>query len=168
MQKTSVLVAGAGAWGTALAVLLSRKGHPCLLWGHTAAHVEQLTAERENHRFLPGIRFPDLLTPTTDLAGGIVSAELVLVAVPSHAFAATLRKLVQYILPDLPLCWATKGFDASARLLHETAMDISGTQHPLAVLSGPSFAQETAAGYPTAVTVAANDINYAQDRKSVV
>ena len=162
-MTTTIAVLGAGSWGTALAIALARNGHAVRLWGHHAAHIAQLAAERENRRYLPGVALPATLSPVASLATALEGADDCLVVVPSAAFRALLLELKPLFVPGQRLAWATKGLDArSGNLLHEVAEEVFGSV-PLAVLSGPSFAREVARGLPTAVTVAANDQAFARD-----
>lgn len=152
-----VAVLGAGSFGTALALLLARNGHSVSLWGRDGPHVRDLGRARENVRDLPGFRFPDGLTVGSDLtiAG---AADVVVLAVPSAAFAATVAALAALDSVPSRLVWGTKGFDPQApRLLSEVAHELLPAGTALAVLSGPTFAREIAADLPAAVTVAAAD-----------
>lgn len=160
---TRVAVLGAGSWGTALAALITRHGHQATLWGRDAAIIDAVARQRENPRYLPGIELPLGLQATTDLAASLQGAHLVLVVVPSHAFADTLHALLPYRPADAGVAWATKGFEpGSGRLLHEVAAELLGPQVPLAVVTGPSFAQEVARGLPTALTVHSPDNGFGQ------
>ena len=162
-DKPAVAVLGAGSWGTALAALIARHGHATLLWGRDAAVAEAIDAGHENPRYLPGIALPPSLRATTDLARALSGAGLVLVAVPSHAFAETLRELAPLRPAHGGVAWATKGFEpGSGRFLHEVAGEVLGGEVPLAVVTGPSFAKEVAAGQPTAVTVHGDDEGFTQ------
>lgn len=153
MHKVAVL--GAGSWGTALALQLARNGHQVRLWGHRRSHILALKNERENTRYLPGIRFPETLIPTASPGEAITDARFILVAVPSTHFQALLTLLAP-IIKDTALIWAIKGFaNDSGRLLSQVFTAQFTTAHPYAVLAGPSFAREVAAGQPTAVTIAA-------------
>ncbi len=168
-HKPAVAVLGAGSWGTALAALITRHEHPTVLWGRDADVVERISVVHENPRYLPGIALPAALAATTDLAAALTGADLVLVVVPSHAFAQTLRALA----PLRPRCagvaWATKGFEpGSGRFLHEVAGVVLGDSVPLAVVTGPSFAKEVAAGLPTALTVHSDDEPFAQQVADVL
>src|SRR5688572_4404860 len=150
----SVAVLGAGSWGTALAALIARHGHPVVLWGRDADGIAAIDQRHENPRYLPGIALPDELRATTDLAVALRDADLVLVVVPSHAFAETMRALAPHRPAHAGVAWATKGFEpGSGRFLHEVAADVLGDDVPLAVVTGPSFAKEVAIGLPTALTV---------------
>ncbi|MGH8127290.1 MAG: NAD(P)H-dependent glycerol-3-phosphate dehydrogenase [Gammaproteobacteria bacterium] len=160
-MSSKITVLGAGAWGTALAIHLARRGGDVTLWGHRPEHVAQLARTRENARYLPGAQLPANLYPEPDIGSAVDAAEHVLVVVPSKAFGQTLEALAT--LSDAPVFWATKGLDVdSGRPLHEQAARVLGTRRGLGVLSGPSFAREVAAGLPTAVTVAATDMALAR------
>ncbi|TWI13553.1 NAD(P)H-dependent glycerol-3-phosphate dehydrogenase [Aerolutibacter ruishenii] len=158
-----VAVLGAGSWGTALAALIARHGHPTVLWGRDAATIDAIQNRHENPRYLPGIALPDTLHATTDLPVALHGADLVLVVVPSHAFAETLRALAPHRPARAGVAWATKGFEpGSGRFLHEVAGEVLGEGVPLAVVTGPSFAKEVAQGLPTALTVHSDDADFAQ------
>ena len=159
----SVAVLGAGSWGTALAALIARHGHRVVLWGRDAGVVEAIDRRHENPHYLPGIALPPELRASTDLAATLRDADLVLVVVPSHAFAETLRALAPLRPQGAGVAWATKGFEpGSGRFLHEVAGDMLGDGVPLAVVTGPSFAKEVAQGLPTALTVHSDEAAFAQ------
>lgn len=152
---TRVAVLGAGAWGTVLAVVLAGAGTEVRLWAHRQGHAEAMAHQRENPAYLPGLRIPDAVTPTADLAGALGAAELAIVAVPSRAVRPLLRDLPVDTLP--PLLLAAKGIepDGFRRLSQAVEEERPGT--PVAVLSGPNLAAEIAAGKPAAATVASHD-----------
>lgn len=154
---TRVAVLGAGAWGTALAVHLAQAGHEVCLWAHSATHAEQMQLQGVNQRYLPNAVFPDGLQVSGDLDQALTHADAVLIVVPSDAFARVLQQLkARFAQGKLPLlAWATKGFEpAGQRLLHQVVLDELGAQAPMAVLSGPTFADEVAKGLPTAMVSA--------------
>ncbi|QNP41893.1 NAD(P)H-dependent glycerol-3-phosphate dehydrogenase [Lysobacter solisilvae (ex Woo and Kim 2020)] len=158
-----VAVVGAGSWGTALAALIARHGCNAVLWGRDAECIAAINARHENPRYLPGIELPDTLSATTDLAACVTGADLVLVVVPSHAFAETLHALAPLRPAHAGVAWATKGFEpGSGRFLHEVAAEVLGDDVPLAVVTGPSFAKEVALGLPTALTVHSDTPAFAQ------
>lgn len=165
----SVAVLGAGSWGTALAALIARHGHPVVLWGRDADSIAAIDQRHENPRYLPGIALPDDLRATTDLAVAMRDADLVLVVVPSHAFAETMHALAPHRPAHAGVAWATKGFEpGSGRFLHEVAGEILGESVPLAVVTGPSFAKEVAIGLPTALTVHSDSADFAQQVADVL
>lgn len=156
--SNTIAVIGAGSWGTALAVLLARNGHPTRLWAHRPAHAEAMVRERRNPRYLPDSRFPDNLTAVADLAEALNQIDDLLVAVPSHAFRPTLQAMAPYLEGRHRLSWATKGLEeGTGLLLHQVAASELPEEIPLAVISGPTFASEVVAGLPTALTVASHD-----------
>ncbi len=116
----------------------------------------------ENSRYLPGIGFPPNLVANPDLEACLEGVRDVLVVVPSHGLRDTLTKIAPLLLPDSRICWATKGFELrSGKLPHVVAEEVLGGDRPMAVLSGPTFAKEVAEGLPTAMTIAANDEDFA-------
>jgi glycerol-3-phosphate dehydrogenase (NAD(P)+) len=161
VRQARIAVLGAGSWGTALAVLLARNGADVRLWGHLAADIDRLRADRENRQFLPGVPFPDGIEPLTDLHAAVGDVDEVLLVVPSHAFRAVAEALAPVLARGVAVSWATKGFEPeTGLLLHEVAAEVLPGR-PLAVLSGPSFAGEVAQGLPTAITVASTDPSHA-------
>jgi glycerol-3-phosphate dehydrogenase (NAD(P)+) len=167
--RLTVAVLGAGSWGTALAALIMRHDHDAVLWGRDAAVVAAIDQRHENIRYLPGIELPGSLRATTDLATALHGADLVLVVVPSHAFTETLRALAPLRPVNAGVAWAAKGFEpGSGRFLHEVAGDVLGTDVPLAVVTGPSFAKEVALGLPTALTVHGDDAGFVQQVADVL
>jgi glycerol-3-phosphate dehydrogenase (NAD(P)+) len=161
-----ILILGTGAWGTALALVIARNHHRVWLWGRDAQFLETMARTRVNARYLPDYTFPDTLelAPPQLLAKIVSQVQDILIVVPSHAFRQTLQNIVPYFTAKTRLCWATKGFELeTGLLLHEVAKQVVGIQHPLAVLSGPSFAKEVADQCPTAVTIASAEATYANE-----
>lgn len=159
-----IAVLGAGSWGTALAIQLARAARPVVLWGRDAAHLQQLATARRNDRYLPGASFPEALLIEPALEQAVRSSRTVLISVPSHALRSTLQ-LIAPFLPVRPrIAWATKGFELATGLLpHEVARSVLGDDGLFAVISGPTFAKEVGQGLPTAMTVAANDAQFAME-----
>ena len=156
-------VVGAGSWGTALAIHLAREGHPTRLWGRDGAQLDAMRQARRNERYLPGAEFPDSLQATQGLAEALEGARDALIAVPSHAFRATLESIKPHLGTHTRIAWATKGFEIETGLLpHQVAREVLGAR-PGAVLSGPTFAKEVGAGLPTAMTVASEDELFAKE-----
>ncbi|AYZ30850.1 NAD(P)H-dependent glycerol-3-phosphate dehydrogenase [Serratia sp. FDAARGOS_506] len=167
--NASMTVIGAGSYGTALAITLARNGHTVVLWGHNPAQIQTLQQDRCNQAFLPDVPFPDTLLLEADLARALAASRDVLVVVPSHVFGDVLRQLKPHLRPDARIVWATKGLEAeTGRLLQDVAREALGEAIPLAVLSGPTFAKELAAGLPTAIALAATDAQFADDLQQLL
>ncbi|GGZ15133.1 NAD(P)H-dependent glycerol-3-phosphate dehydrogenase [Shewanella fodinae] len=163
-DTADITVLGAGSYGTALAISLASNGHKTVLWGHEPEHVARLTAARSNEEFLPGIHFPAQLVMEADLGKALAASRNILLVVPSHVFADVLRTAKPLLRQDARIVWATKGLEPhTGRLLKDVARDVLGDQYPLAVLSGPTFAKELAAGLPTAISIAGTDANFTAD-----
>lgn len=151
-----IAILGAGAWGSALAVTLAER-HTVTLWARDAEHVARMDAARSNQRYLPGVKLPENLELSADLAAAVARADLMLVATPSGAFRNVLQQLMS-LRCTAPVVWACKGFEAGTmKLPHQVAQEELSESVARAVLSGPSFAQEVAAGLPTALTLASAD-----------
>ena len=155
---------GAGSWGTALALQLARSGCNVRLGGVVELDLlEAMVADRENVRYLPGIKFPQNLVACPDLSDCLDGVRDILVVVPSHGLRDTLTKALPLLSADARVCWATKGFELhSGKLPHQVAAEVLGEDRPVAVLSGPTFAKEVAEGLPTAMTIASNDDAFGQ------
>ena len=167
--NASMSVLGAGSYGTALAITLARNGHNVVLWGHNPHHQAQLQADRCNAAFLPDVPFPDSLSLETDLATAIAASRDLLVVVPSHVFGDVLQQIKPHLRADSRIVWATKGLEKeTGRLLQDVAREILGPEIPLAVISGPTFAKELAAGLPTAIALAATETEFANDLQTLL
>jgi len=154
----TVAVIGAGSWGTALAMQLARNGVPTQLWGRDAEQMATMADQRCNPRYLPGLPFPEGLTPGSDLNAILEVSDHLLVTVPSHAFRDMLKQIAPQLKPGARIAWATKGLEpGSRRMLHQIIAEELGETQPCAVISGPTFAKEVAKGLPTAVTIASRD-----------
>lgn len=163
-QQPPIAILGAGSWGTALALYLSQMGQTVRLWAYQRDHAAAMTAARMNSRYMPGIIFPDTLQIAADLADAVSETKDILIAVPSIGFRDLLLSLKPLLRTSARILWVTKGLDPiTGQLLHETALEILGNNHSYAILSGPSFAREVAAGLPTAVVVASRDAAFSQD-----
>ncbi|MCW9716364.1 MULTISPECIES: NAD(P)H-dependent glycerol-3-phosphate dehydrogenase [Avibacterium] len=164
ISNSPITVIGAGSYGTALAISFSRNGSPTYLWGHDPAHMQRLNEERCNQAFLPNIPFPSALEIESDLASAVQKSRDLLIVVPSHVFGEVLQKIRPHLQPHHRIVWATKGLERdTGRLLQQVVEEKLGTQYPLAVLSGPTFAKELAAGLPTAIALASHDQAFAEE-----
>lgn len=149
-------VFGAGAWGTALAASWAPH-HAVTLWGRNAAELDTMRGAGINARYLPGCPLPDSLRFEPDFDRAADAADLLVIAVPTGGLRPTLAAFAAH--PALPpLVWVCKGFEPGSRKLpHELVAELLPAHRQTAVLSGPSFAQEVAHGYPTALTLASAD-----------
>ncbi|MCE2573527.1 NAD(P)H-dependent glycerol-3-phosphate dehydrogenase [Motilimonas eburnea] len=163
-NTAAISVLGAGSYGTALAISLARNGHQTLLWGHEADHMARLAQARCNQEFLPDCPFPDTLQVESDLTTCVQASRNILLVVPSHAFAIVLKQIKPLLTPSHRIAWATKGLEPeTGRLLQDVALDVLGPDISLAVISGPTFAKELAAGLPTAISLSSTDPDFVKD-----
>ena len=155
---TRAAVLGAGSWGTALAMHLARVGHPVRLWARDPALVADMQARHANAVYLPDLLFPAGLETTGSMADAVDGADLVVCAVPSHGVRAVMTAVAPALEPGATVVSATKGIELETLLrVSELLAEVLGHSHPIAVLSGPSFAAELARQMPTAVCVASAD-----------
>lgn len=153
-----IAVLGAGSWGTALAIHLARVGHGVRLWAREPELVTEMREARENRVFLPGYSLPDSIVPCGSFEEVLHGVGLVLVVTPSHGTRAVMRAVSPLLDPHAVVVSATKGLEAGTLLRSsEVIREELGPDHPVVVLSGPSFAREVAAGLPTAVCVASSN-----------
>jgi len=147
-----IAILGAGAWGTAIAVVAASR-HDVQLFARDPGQAQTLRSDRENARYLPGVVLPAGVDVTADLAAASNAADLLVIATPTSGLRATMTALAGSAALA-PVVWLCKGFERdSGKLGHQiVAEELPG--HPAGPLSGPSFAQEVAAGQPTALTVA--------------
>ena len=160
MSRISVL--GAGAWGTALALSLARRGgHELCLWAHSVPLAEQLSEAGENLPYLPGFTLPADIHVTSDLPGAIFETDIILCVTPSQHLRGVISHIAPMLTRDQIILSASKGLEETT-FLRMSQVIASVTDNPCAVLSGPSFAQEVAAGIPTALVAAAHDPRLSQ------
>ena len=157
-----ITLLGAGAWGTALAIAFAGK-HRVTLWSREQDVAADLLATRENHRFFPGYRLPESVAVSTDFAATTANAELLVIATPIAGLRPTVERL-KSLGVTLPVLWVCKGFEAgSGELPHQVVTEVLGIDVVCGALSGPSFAEEVAAGQPTAIALAANNPAFARE-----
>lgn len=160
MSRITVL--GAGAWGTALAISLARRGgHRLSLWAHSPALADLLHEGGENATYLPGYVLPMDVHVTSDLPDAVFEAELIICVVPSQHVRGVVSHIAPLLTRDQVIVSASKGIEEQSFLRMSQVVG-SVTENPFGVLSGPSFAQEVAAGSPAAMVAAASDLRLAQ------
>lgn len=162
-NKHAIAAIGAGSWGTAVAIQIARVGHEVKMWGRDTAQMQDMIATRRNQRYLPDNEFPEQLAPQADFAETCQGCRDFMISVPSHAFRETLEQLKPHFPEDGRVFWITKGLESgTGEFLHNVAMKVLGPV-PVAIVSGPTFAKEVAAGLPAAVTVASPNPEFAKD-----
>ncbi|HVC89769.1 MAG TPA: NAD(P)H-dependent glycerol-3-phosphate dehydrogenase [Acidobacteriaceae bacterium] len=157
-----IAVVGAGSWGTALSLVLARRGgHTITLWSHTRLVAEAIEQTRENTIYLPGLLIPETVRVTTHLEEAVGSAEILILAIPAEHLRSICRLMAPLLSRDQLIVNATKGIEDGTflRMTQVMAEVLAGQalELPCGVLSGPSFAQEVGAGSPTAITIASCD-----------
>ncbi len=153
-----IAVLGTGSWGTALALLLQRNGNRVNLWGHDQASTAQLASSRRSP-YLANVILPTNIVVTSVLEHAVANADSLFLATPSDAIRPTVERLRPVLSSTQSICLASKGLEPhTGQLLNRVISDILGEQHPLAILSGPSFAKEVAHDMITAVTIATTDL----------
>ena len=157
-----IAVVGAGAWGTALSIVLARAGrHKVRLWAYEREVRDSIENTRTNDLFLPGCTVPESVQITNDLSEALQEAEIVLTVMPSHHARRLYEQMKELYSQEVLLVSATKGIEnGTYKRMTEVAADVAGVSR-IAALSGPSFAKEVARGDPTAITVASTDTNVA-------
>lgn len=155
MNKIGII--GAGAWGTALATAACRAGREVTIWARETEAVSAINETHENTTFLPGIALDPAISATSDLAHAASADALVLVT-PAQYLRATAEALKSHLRPGLPLIVCAKGVEIETGALMNEIVETVLPGHPLAVLSGPTFAAEVARELPTAITLACENI----------
>ncbi|HEY1660071.1 MAG TPA: NAD(P)H-dependent glycerol-3-phosphate dehydrogenase [Candidatus Sulfotelmatobacter sp.] len=166
MSKIAII--GAGAWGTALSIVLGRKGtHQVRLWSREKDVYESIRDRHVNDRFLPGCHIPETVHPTTSYEEAIREAEIVVSVMPSHHCRAVFTDLHEHLTSEMLLVSATKGIENQTdmrmtEVIREVVKNNKTFAPRIGALSGPSFALEAARGDPTAITIASEDADLAR------
>ncbi len=154
---------GAGAWGTALAMVAGRRGdHEVRLWALEKEVVESASRSHTNDLFLPGIALPPGIAVTNDFKEALSGVEIIVSVMPSHHCRRTFEHMAQWLQPHMLFLSATKGVENDTLLrmtevIHEVVQRFCDFAPKIGAISGPSFAQEVAERHPTVVTVASAD-----------
>lgn len=165
---THVAVLQAGSWGTTLATILARDaGRDVVLWTRDPEQAAALAAERENRRYLPGIRIPDRVAITSDLERAVGAAEDVVIAAPSIGVSGLRDRLAPLLGRQHHLLSATKGLADDGRRMSELWAELVGAAR-VAVLSGPNISREIASGHPAATVIASTEAATAKRFQSLV
>ena len=160
MAKVSVI--GSGSWGTALAWLLCNNGHNVTLWSFLEKENDMFVKYRENVDKLPGVKLQESIQFTSDLKEAIEDKELMVLAVPSTAVRSTARNMKQFVKPVQIIVDVAKGVEESTLMIMTDIIEQEIPQANVAVLSGPSHAEEVGKGLPTTIVAAAHDMETAE------
>lgn len=155
MAKVSVI--GAGSWGTALALLLHSNDHDVTVWSIMEDEIKMLSEKREHASKLPGVKLPEDMKFTTDLEKSLQDKDLVVLAVPSPFTRSTAHKMSPYVKEGQLIVNVAKGVEEKTLMTLSEIIEEEIPQANVAVLSGPSHAEEVGRGYPTTVVAAAHD-----------
>ena len=153
MAKASVI--GAGSWGTALALLLSKNGHDVTMWSILEDEIEMLDKEREHKTKLPGVKLPDTMKFTTNLKEAVEGKDFLVLAVPSTYTRGTAKNMCPYVTKGQIIVDVAKGIEEATLMTLSQQIEEEIPQADVAVLSGPSHAEEVGRGLPTTVVVGA-------------
>jgi len=157
MNSMRIAVLGDGGWGTTLAVLLSNKGYPVTLWGAFESYIKTMAKTRFNSKFLPGIRIPQRVQLTSDIKTAVADKEIIVLAIPSQYTRGILNKIKGKFVKKTIFLSVTKGIEIGSSKRMSEVIHATLGQVKLAVLSGPTIAQEVAKGIPTTIVAASHD-----------
>ena len=157
-----IAIIGAGAWGTALATAARRAGCGVLVWAFETEVVDSIASDHENRLYLPGVMLDPEIRATGELAD-TVEADVILLAAPAQHLRRTIEPLAGQLPPSTPLVICSKGIEQETLSLMSDVASRLFSANPVMVLSGPTFAANVAAGLPTGVTLAADDITAARE-----
>jgi glycerol-3-phosphate dehydrogenase (NAD(P)+) len=165
---SEIAIIGAGAWGTALSIVLGRKGtHGIRLWAHEKEVCDSITQHRINEHFLPGQTIPASVKPCSDLTNALAGASMIVSVMPSQHCRGLFEKMKPHLSPGTTIVSATKGLEEHSLLrmtevIAQVLANSGGQPLRIGALSGPSFALEAARGDPTAITIASSDAELAR------
>lgn len=159
-MKISVI--GSGSWGTAIAILLSSRGHDVYLWSWIQEETDRLAHDRENKEFLPGVKFPDTIHCTHDMGECTDGVELIITAAPSPATRTTAKQLAPHVKEGQKIVNISKGMEEGTLLRLSQVYKQEVPQADVSVMSGPSHAEEVSRGLPTTNVVASESIETAK------
>jgi glycerol-3-phosphate dehydrogenase (NAD(P)+) len=164
---SEIAIVGAGAWGTALSIVLGRSGnHQVRLWSFEKEVYESITKHRVNEKFLPGQELPSCITPCNDLAQAITDARIIVSVMPSQHCRTLFQQMQEFLTGEVMIVSSTKGLEECSLLrMTEVITQVLGNNRArirIGALSGPSFAAEVGRGDPTAITFASTDQEFAR------
>ncbi len=160
MEKVCVL--GAGSWGSALALILAKKGYEVIMWTLSKEQADKINKTKENIDYLPGILLPNNISVTTNIEEAVKDSKIIVLAVPSQAIRSVSSQIKSFIKDEQILVDVAKGLEKGSGLRLSEVCKQELPNNPYVVLSGPSHAEEVAKDIPTTVVVASKDLEVAQ------
>lgn len=160
-----ITVLGAGSWGTTLAILLANNSHRVTLWSYQQQYTDDILTNRENPSFLPGVKIPESVTPTSDLEASVRGAEIIVAAIPSQHVRSVMVQLRHLAFERITVVNVAKGVEnetlmTMSEMLLDTIPNLPAGN--VVTLSGPSHAEEVSQGIPTTVVAASTDLEAAK------
>lgn len=165
MEKLCIL--GAGSWGSALGLVLAKKGYQVNMWTLSEEQAEKINRTRENIDYLPGVLFPNNITLTTDIEDAIKDSKIIVLAVPSQAIRSVCKQIKTFVKDDQIIVDVAKGLEKGTGLRLSEVCEQELPNNPYVTLSGPSHAEEVAKDIPTTVVVASKDLEIAQSVQDI-
>ncbi|CEH35474.1 NAD(P)H-dependent glycerol-3-phosphate dehydrogenase [Romboutsia lituseburensis] len=165
MEKLCIL--GAGSWGSALGLVLAKKGYQVNMWTLSEEQAEKINRTRENIDYLPGVLFPNNITLTTDIENAIKDSKIIVLAVPSQAIRSVCKQIKTFVNDDQIIVDVAKGLEKGTGLRLSQVCEQELPNNPYVTLSGPSHAEEVAKDIPTTVVVASKDLEIAQSVQDI-
>lgn len=166
-MKKTIGIVGAGSWGTALAVLLANNGHDVTVWSYNSSEVLELSHSFENKRKLPGVIIPSSVSFTDDVAFAVKNKDVVITVVPSIHIKNTAKLIAPYISEEQVIVNASKGIDSKTLMTISEQIQTEIPNVQVAVLSGPSHAEEVGKGLPTTCVIGANSESVAKSLQEI-
>lgn len=161
-MSKKITVLGSGSWGTAISVLLFKNGHDVTLWSHRKEQAEELQKTHANEKYLPGIKLPMGIFHTHEIETAVKDAEIIFMVTPSSAVAEVAEKIAPFVLPQTIIVSASKGIEQKSLKRMSEVIKSAIPKACVAVMSGPSHAEEVARELPTTNTVVSEDIEVSQ------
>ena len=155
MAKIGII--GAGSWGTALAILLNNNGHDVTIWSYKQEEIDMLKNEHEHKTKLPNVKLPDNMNFTTGIEDAVRNKDFIVMAVPSHGVRSTAKKIKDYVSDKQIIVDVAKGIEETTLMTLSQQIEEEIPQANVAVLSGPSHAEEVGRNIPTIVAIGAKD-----------
>ena len=166
-MKKTIGIVGAGSWGTALAVLLANNGHDVTVWSYNSSEILELSHSFENKRKLPGIIIPSSVRFTDDVAFAVKNKDVIITAVPSIHIKNTAKLIAPYVSEEQVIVNASKGIDSKTLMTISEQIQTEIPNVQVAVLSGPSHAEEVGKGLPTTCVIGSNSESVAKSLQEI-